>query len=292
MKPSYLTILLLISAAILMSACNTPQNKNIKPVITVSIGPQKYFIERLLDTLVEVNVMIPPGASHATYAPTPGQIVKLSHSTAYFLMGHLSFENTWKEKMESANENMKWFDLSHGIKPITGVNDHHPHGHECPQGIDPHTWTSPKEVETVITNSKNHLMELFPQHKTIINNNYKIFIKDIKQLDQRLTNLRETRPGMAFMIFHPAYTYLARAYGFEQITIEFEGKTPSPTRMQTTIEQALEKKVSTIYIQQEFDQANARAIAKAIDAKTIQVDPLSENWLMEMQRFITYLENE
>ncbi len=45
-----------------------------KPVVSVSILPQKYFLERLAGDLVEVNVMIPPGASPATYEPTVSQL--------------------------------------------------------------------------------------------------------------------------------------------------------------------------------------------------------------------------
>nr|WP_321450230.1 zinc ABC transporter substrate-binding protein [uncultured Carboxylicivirga sp.] len=271
-------------------SCTTTSSNSDKPIISVSIGPQKYFVERLVDTLINVNVMIPQGASHTTYSPTAGQLVKLSHSEAYFLIGHLSFETTWKDKFESANSKMKWFNLSDGIETITEEHDHH-HEEECSHGSDPHIWTSPKQTIQIVSNIKEALEELHPEYKSTIESNYKLLLSDIHNLDARLQQLQLIKPGLSFMIFHPAYTYLAESYGFEQLTIEFEGKTPTPSRMQKTIQQAVEKKVSTIYIQEEFDKTNAETIANSINAKTVQVNPLSENWLAEMDRFISHLEN-
>ncbi len=275
----------------LLSSCTSHSKTSGKDVISVSIGPQKYFTQRLLKDKVEINVMIPPGSSHATYSPTPSQLRKLADSKAYLLMGHLSFEATWEDKLKSANKTMAWFDLSNGINLIHGEHDHH-HGHDhvCTGGIDPHTWTSPKEMLIIAKNLKEALLKVVPEHKSLIEDNYIKLIGDIEKLDQRLITLSKNNSGLTFMIFHPAYTYLARAYDFEQMTIEFEGKTPTPGRLKSTIVEAREKGIKNIYIQQEFDRANAEVIAKEINATTTQVNPLSENWLEEMDRFISHLE--
>ena len=274
-------------------SCNSPVRKTDRSVLTVSIAPQKYFIERLLGDSIDVNVMIPKGSSHATYSPTAAQIKKLAQSDAYFMMGHLSFEASWADKLKSANAKMKWYDLSAGIDMIQGEHEHrHDHDHVCTGGIDPHTWTSPNEVRIIAKNLKTYLSELYPQHKEWIASNYEEFITDINRLDEQLLRLKPEHESLTFMIFHPAYTYLAAAYGFEQMAIEFEGKTPTPSRLKSTIERAQKKGIKTIYIQQEFDRTNADVIAKEIGAKTVQVNPLSENWMYEMQQFIKHLQNK
>jgi len=281
-----------IIVSVLLLGCAGPVKQSTKPVVSVSIAPQKYFVERLMGDSIEVNVMIPPGSGHATYAPTPGQLKSLSQSIAYFKMGHLGFEATWTDKFEAANQQMLWFDLSQGIEVIQGEHHHHHHGeadHVCTGGIDPHTWTSPTEMKVVITNLRKALISLFPTNKELINSNYESFMNDIQGLDEQLYQLKTAQPQLKFMIFHPAYSYLARAYGFEQMTIEFEGKTPTPARLKETIEQARDNSIKTIYIQEEFDRKNADVIASEIGAQTVQVNPLSENWLAEMNRFISHL---
>lgn len=139
-------------------------------------------------------------------------------------------------------------------------------------------------------NLKSYLTELFPQHKQMMALNYEQFIGELDEMDERLTSLQAKNEDLAFMIFHPAYTYLARNYNFEQLTIEFEGKSPSPFRLKSTIELARNKNISTIYIQQEFDQTNAKVIADELGATTVQVNPLSYEWKKEMEQFISHLE--
>ncbi|WP_430815771.1 metal ABC transporter solute-binding protein, Zn/Mn family [Carboxylicivirga sp. RSCT41] len=282
----------LIIGFVLITSCTTEKKSTSKQIISVSIAPQKYFIKQLMGDTIEVNVMIPQGSDHASYAPSAAQIKKLSQSLAYIKMGHLGFEATWSDRITAASKEMKWFDLSKGIDMIQGEHHHHDHDHVCTGGIDPHTWTSPKEVKLIMHNLKSYLTELFPEHKEMIGTNYEQFISQVDEMDERLTLLQSEKPGLTFMIFHPAYTYLARAYNFEQITIEFEGKTPTPAKLKSTIELAKQKGIKTIYIQQEFDQSNAVVIANEIGAVTAQVNPLSDQWKSEMDRFITQLEKQ
>ncbi|WP_439181830.1 metal ABC transporter solute-binding protein, Zn/Mn family [Carboxylicivirga taeanensis] len=285
-------LLVSILALALFSACQTPTKTDDKPVISVSIAPQKYFIEQLLHDSVEVNIMIPSGADHSSYAPSAAQIKKLSASVAYIKMGHLGFESGWADKLSAANPAMKWYDLSAGMDMIQGEHHHHHHepGHICSAGTDPHTWTSPKQVKIIMKNLRGYLTELFPQYKGLIGLNYEQFLSELDEMDERLTGLQTEKGQLAFMIFHPAYTYLARDYGFEQLTIEFDGKSPSPSRLKSTIELARTKHIQTIYIQQEFDQTNAKVIADEVGAATVQVNPLSHEWKKEMERFISHLE--
>jgi zinc transport system substrate-binding protein len=51
--------------------------------ITVSILPQEYFVEKIGGDRVEVNIMVEPGASPATYEPKPQQMKALSEAEAY-----------------------------------------------------------------------------------------------------------------------------------------------------------------------------------------------------------------
>ncbi|MFR5658319.1 MAG: hypothetical protein ACLUDU_10210 [Butyricimonas faecihominis] len=45
----------------LLTACG--ENKDKERTISVSILPQRYFVERIAGDYVKVNVMIPPGAN-------------------------------------------------------------------------------------------------------------------------------------------------------------------------------------------------------------------------------------
>ncbi|MCF3608051.1 zinc ABC transporter substrate-binding protein [Planktothrix agardhii 1033] len=59
--------------------------------ITVSIMPQKYFVEKIGGKNVKVNVMIPPGVDLHNYEPKPQQLQSLNDAKAYITTG-IAFE--------------------------------------------------------------------------------------------------------------------------------------------------------------------------------------------------------
>ena len=64
-----------------------------------------------------------------------------------------------------------------------------------------------------------------------------------------------------------------------ELSVEFEGKEPSPSRLRELIDLARKDNIKTIFIQREYDTKNAKAIADEIGASLIVIDPLSEDWL-------------
>lgn len=92
--------------------------------VFVSIVPQKYFVQQIGKDMVDVNIMVKPGASPATYEPKPRQMAELSKAKLYFSIG-VPFENTWLKKISSANPNMQVVHTDHGIEKIAMAAHHH-----------------------------------------------------------------------------------------------------------------------------------------------------------------------
>ena len=95
------------------------------PQITVSILPQKYFVEKIVKDKFEVNVMVQPGASPHTYEPKTSQMKALAASKVYFSTG-VSFENVWLDKFKKNAKDTLFVDLSDGIEKLAmGKHEHH-----------------------------------------------------------------------------------------------------------------------------------------------------------------------
>ena len=73
-----------------------------KLAVFVSIAPQKYFVHQIGRERVDVQVMVQPGASPATYEPKPRQMAALSKTPIYFAIG-VPFEKNWLKKITAAN---------------------------------------------------------------------------------------------------------------------------------------------------------------------------------------------
>lgn len=101
-------------------------------------------------------------------------------------------------------------------------------------------------------------------------------------MDREARRIILSKRHKLFLIYHPALTYFARDYGMEQIAIEDEGKEPNPVHVRAIIDRSREKGVRVVFIQSQFDEANARAIATEIGGEVIAIDPLSPDWKEEM----------
>jgi zinc transport system substrate-binding protein len=101
------------------------------PAVFVSIVPQKFFVQQIGKDLVDVRVMVEPGASPAIYEPKPRQMVELSKSAAYFAVG-VPFERAWLGKISATNPDMKVFHTEQGIdKAPMAAHRHRDHEEEA-----------------------------------------------------------------------------------------------------------------------------------------------------------------
>ena len=264
---------------LLVSACRTGGEAVDKPVISVSIIPQQYFIEQLAGGLAEVNVMIPPGASPATYEPTVSQLGKLDRSAVYMRIGYVGFEQSWMEKITSVNPDMKIVDLSEGVEIIGEEagdgGDHHGHAH---YGTDPHIWMSTINARIIARNIHKELLLLFPGEKEYLQARFDLFSHSLDSLHLAIGSRLEGIENRTFMIYHPALTYYARDYALEQLSLEIEGKSPSPMHLKEMTDLARVNDISNILIQSQFDRKNAEVLSRETGAEIIQFDPLDLQW--------------
>jgi len=291
MRNVFFVVLMFLS---LMSCTNREIKKNEK-LISVSIAPQKYFIERIAGNDFDVNVLVLPGASPETYEPLASQIKKVGQSVLYFKIGHIPFEKTWLANIVKNNTTIKIVDLSQGISllggqcthnhNLTSESTHHHHEHDA--AVDPHIWSSTKNVALMAKNIYSSLIILAPEKKFIYKSNLDKFLKDINDLETSAKEDFKYLKSREFMIYHPALSYFAKDFKLVQIPIELSGKEASPKHIKEIINIAKQKNIKTIFVQKQFSTSNSVAIAKEIDARVVVIDPLSENWLSQMKYIVS-----
>lgn len=246
-----------------------------KKIITVSIAPYKYFVEKIAGDEYSVNIMVPAGADPHTYEPFPEQVNKLVKSVAYISNGFLGFEMNWLDRFYEANKSMRRLSLGEKIVPLSS-SDHHAGGHV--ENVDPHYWVSPGCAMIIAGSVRDFLCELNPAEKEKYVTNCTLFLSEIQKLDNKGKDYFSDSPQKSFMIYHPNLGYVARDYGLEEIAVELNGKEPTPSRLRELIDRAKKDHLNTIFVQREYDTKNAKAIAGEIGADIVIIDPLSEDW--------------
>lgn len=265
------------------SAVHQPETTD-KLLAAVSVLPQKYFVERIAGDLADVHVMIPPGESPATYSPTPQELMTLSRADIYYRVGHIPFEKAWMKNLQDVNKDMEVIDTSRGVRLIEEEEESHKHHHEDDRhghshgGIDPHIWLSPTAVKIQANHIANGLAAADPDNRETYETNLKQFIEEIDRLDLEIKEMLTRFRGRYFMVFHPAWSYFARDYELNQLSIEVEGKSPSPAEMKKAVDLAKKENIRVIFIQKQFDTNFARAVASELNGSVIHLDPLAENW--------------
>ncbi len=277
---SYFIFLLI---AVLITSCNQKEINHHSRKITVSILPQKFLVEQLCGDNFEVNVLLPPGANHETFEPTPGDMRNLENAELYISTGLLDFERNWLPRFTESRTGLAVINTSEGIDLLGGHHheDAESHNHEG-SGLDPHIWLSPSAMKLQAGTIVNALNNIDSSKKESYNSNLLAFNQLMDSIDHRIRQILSASQGKSFMIFHPALAYFARDYGLTQISIEEEGKEPSAIRIKELIQLAREKNIHSILISKEFDVRHAEAIAKELNAKVIVFDPMAGNWAENM----------
>lgn len=256
----------------LLSAC-TPRQQADENTWYVSILPLRSLVGEIVGDDFKIEVLVPPGASPETFEPTPRQFIGLNQAEMIFNVGLIDFETTLLSKVE---DRAKVVNLSRGIKLIAGSCSHSSHGHTHAHGVDPHVWTSPRALQKMAENAYAAIHRAYPDSAKYTSN-YKRLQEELQALDAR-TGEKIAQSGVEyFIIYHPALTYYARDYGIRQVAIEADGKEPSAKRLTQIIRQAREDGVRRILYQSQFPASTVEIIARDIDAEYVEVDPLRED---------------
>ena len=273
-------IILLLTIVTVLFSCNSKKTKKVetgKQVITVSILPQKTFVEKIAGDDFDVNVLIPSGASPAAYTLLPSQLVEISKSVVWFRIGYIGFEYSWKEKIQQANTKMQVVDLSEGLDLIAEEQEQHG-DHIHMGGVDPHIWMSPVLVKQIAKRILEVVSDLKPENKAIYKVNYEKFVGEINELNAHIeSSLKEYADGQIIM-YHPSLSYFVRDYGLVQYALEPGGKETTPQHMANIVDIANKENIRIIYIQSEFDKEHARVFAEEIKGEIVQIWPLNPDW--------------
>lgn len=245
--------------------------------VIVTVGPQKEFVQKVGGDKVDVSVMVPPGSDPHTYEPLPNQMKQVQKAQIYYEVGSgIEFELTWMDKISAMNPQMKLVNTSSGIELM-------PNTAEDEEGPDPHVWVSPKNAKIMVENIYNSLVATDPANKDYYTKNRDEYILELNELDKNITQTLSGKNNTKIMVYHPAWAYFCRDYNLEQISIESQGKEPTPQNIAKLVDLARSDGIKVIFVSPQFSTSNAQVIANEVGAKVVVVDDLSENYLANMK---------
>ncbi|NLF80276.1 MAG: zinc ABC transporter solute-binding protein [Clostridia bacterium] len=270
-------LFLLILALPLLAGCGDADSTGMRdhehPLVTVSIPPERAFAEAVCGNLAHIMTVIPPGSSPETYEPTPLQQETFADANIFFAIGIPVEDN---QVLPYLAEKTAVVDLSNEVSAAyTDLT--------IADGRDPHIWLSPKRAIVMVQAIARKMAQLDPKNKNAYEDNAEVYIAQLQALDQELTDMTAAVDKKDFIVFHPAFAYLAADYGLEMHALEQDGKEATAVHLQEMIDLARAKDIKILFSQAEADTRQAEAFAEEIGGTVVVLDPLSDQYIDNMR---------
>ncbi len=282
----------------------------------VSILPQEFFVSRIGDPYVAINVLVGPGQEPHTFELTPKAMTSLAQADLFFAVG-LPFEKVIIKKLAGMSHKVRIIDTTVGI-PFLSATMHHEHDHhhdtkdldrdahgdkdsrghehnsqeakplseehkQSHLNKDPHIWLDPKLVKIQAENIAEALITQDADHASHYKDNLKKFQQELDDLDAELANALAPYNGRKFFVYHPAFGYFAARYGLVQVPVEVGGKEPTAKYIAEIVKSAKEEGIRIIFVEPQFSKKSAEIIAKAIGGSVVLADPLNRDYLNNLR---------
>ncbi|MCH5346404.1 MAG: zinc ABC transporter substrate-binding protein [Muribaculaceae bacterium] len=284
-------LMALLLPAIVLSACGEGRRVDSKPVVTVSLAPQKYFLDEIAGDRLDVKCLLESGGNPESYEPSVANMRDLEESILYFRAGNMAFEDRLLERIGEVNPSLKVVDTSAGIDLIEGahVNGGMAHRHAAPAAsddVDPHTWSSVKNARVIARNMRDALVEADPAGAETYNANYQRFDARLDSMDRAIAERLKPVEGEYFLVWHPSLSYFARDYGLNQIAVGHSTKESSIPNLQSSIDAGRKHGAKVFFFQKEMDSRQAEAVNAQIGLRRVDINPLDADWEADINKIV------
>ncbi len=284
--------------------------KNAPNLISVSIPPQKFIVQKIAGDTLKINVIIPAGTDEHNLDFKPATMRGLENSAIYFTIG-LEIERVFAQKFKSVAGGVEFIDTGAGLRNLKNLHDHahenhgenlakiqsenlHSHGenshHEhSNESKDPHIWFDPILLKAQAEIIAAALSKKYPQNEALFKANLAKFQAELDALHAQISSILKGAKHKKFIIYHPSLAYFAARYDLVQIPVQIEGKEPKAQHLQRLIATAKKEQIQVILVQKGFSQNAVKTLAKELGAKVLEIDNLSENFTAELLKIARIL---
>lgn len=259
--------------ALPLAACATDSGSTDAVAVTAELYPFAWFAEQVGGDAVEVTTLVPPGADVHGFEVSPKQVAELSAADLVIYTDGTSA--AVDDAIASATPSRvvdaaTIVDLIPAPTAYTEDADAEHATEDDHSSADPHTWLALDQMPLVVDAIATNLGEMAPDRADE-------FAANAEQLKATLADLdQQYRTGLAscerdtIVVTHPAFGYLAEAYGLGQFGISgFDEDTePSPARIAEVGTIAEETGATTIFLANTSNPKVAEVLAADLDLRT------------------------
>lgn len=256
------------TAAVSRSSDDATPTSSVVAVIA-SLPPLADLCRRLGGDRVEVNSLLPRGASPHTFSLSPRDAIRLEGAQLVIRVGHpsLPFESSLLNGEPAAS-------------PTSGVSPRVVSLFPPSVGTEeePHLWLSPAAMAEFAPRITKVLQQVDPAGTPFYDERLRSLLTEIENLQSEIAGLLRTQSGSRFLVYHPAWASFAREFSLQELAVEVEGKEATAKRLTELIEELSEGGFGHLYTEVGTPQRGADALARELDLEIIPLDTLPNDW--------------
>jgi zinc transport system substrate-binding protein len=264
-----------------------------KLLVAATIVPLGDFCRQIGGDLVQVQVLIPPGASPHAFEPPPSVMAKATQARVFVYVG--AGLEPWAARLlrSRGSNNLVVVEAAQGIPLLSLEQQHHHHeaaaapghtgkspdkaGAPATHGAgNPHIWLDPVLVQEIADKIAQAMIQADPGHRAHYEANVKDFQAKLAALDREIKQQAQTWRLRDYVSFHPSFTYFARRYNLHEVgTIEAApGREPTPRHLKNLVAAIRSYGIKVVFAEPQLNPRVAEVIAREAGVKVLRLDPI------------------
>lgn len=281
-----------------ITGCGSFKDNNKITILTTSFPSYDFARAITKDSdLIEVEMLLKPGAETHDFEPTPKDIKNIKNSDIFIYVGGDS-DNWIDNILDDINLNqtkiIKLMDLVATVEEevIEGMEEHEEGKEEIE--YDEHVWTSPVNAITIINKLKDIIIDIDKKNKKLYENNAEIYINEIENIDKEIRDVVNTakRKEIIFGDRFP-FRYFVDTYGLTYYAA-FPGCSEQTEASAKTIAFLINKikedKIPVIFKIELSSGKIAEQIAQETKAKVLEFNSAHNISANDFNNSVTYID--
>ncbi len=274
----------------------TPQPEMTTPEplrVVASFFPYAEFARGVAGGDVSVTTLVPSGVEPHDFEPTPRDIEKLYQADVVIING--AGIDAWAEKLspELIKRGVRVVRMSDTVDLLPGQDDEHQneslgalegdrHEHD-ESAFDPHFWLDPVLAEIQVNRIKEVFIEVDPVNQAQYEARWAVTAQELRSLNQEYTSGLHQCRLRSVVTAHDAFTYLAKRYTLEVISIAglSPNTEPSPKRLVEIASVVRERNIRYIFFETLSSPKLSQTLARETGVETLVFNPIEGGMMDE-----------
>ncbi|MBK1885675.1 MULTISPECIES: zinc ABC transporter substrate-binding protein [unclassified Marinobacter] len=262
--------------------------------ILTSIKPLELLVRAIATEDMQVNTLVPPGASPHNYSMTPSKRRVLEDSDVIFWVGPKmeTFLNRLLTGSEFGGRSTTLMEHDEDSEHAASADSHdeHSHGHDHGDGEDPHIWVDPHMALTMAETIRDTLAQRNMADKPALDANLEAFRASLTAKEQQIRKQLEPLRDTSLFAYHIAFTRFAEHYnlnveGVLTLNPELSPGARHIAEVQSSLRRANHPCLLT---EPQFNRQWWRSITAGLDVTFSTWDPLATNITATPEGYVAF----